>query len=84
MQLRGHCAGAVLGDAAQKRHHGARGLLVDDFLDGRRVLPERDAIGIRHLADEPRRNADAVVGEDGVGCYLLLERDPDRSRATGR
>ena len=39
IQLRSGRAGAVRGDGAQQGHHGARGLLVDDFVHLRAALP---------------------------------------------
>ena len=84
VQLRGSRAGAVRGDGAQQRHHGARGFLADDFVDGRRLLPERDAVGIGDFANEARSHANAVVGEDRVGGHLLLERDFDRAQSDGQ
>ncbi len=55
VQLRGRRAGAVLGDAAQQGHHGARRLLVDHLVDCGCLLPQSDAVGVRNFADEPRR-----------------------------
>ena len=51
IQLRGGGAGAVRGHGLQKDHHGARGLLVDDLVDGGPVFPQRDAVGVGDLAD---------------------------------
>src|SRR5579863_5707188 len=70
-------AGADFGDGSKERHHGARGLLVDDLIDGGRVLPEGDAVSVFDLADEARMDAEAVIWEDGVAGDLFLQGDFD-------
>ncbi len=70
--------------ALEEGHHGARGLLVDDFVDFGLVFPEGDAVGVGDLADEAGGDAEAVVGKDGVGGDLLLERDFDRADGDGQ
>jgi hypothetical protein len=48
------------------------------------VFPEGDAVGVGDFADQARRDADAVVGKDGVGGDLLLKRDFDRAQRHGQ
>ena len=84
LELRGGRAGAVLGDGAKKDHHGARRLLIDDLIHLGVVFPERHAVGAGYLADEAGGYAQAVVGKNGVGGDLLLERDFDRADGDGQ
>ena len=84
LQLRDCSAGAMRGDGAEQRHHGARGLLADDLVDCGRIFPQRDAVGVGDLANQARRDADAVVGKDGIGSHLLLERDFGRAERDGQ
>ena len=48
------------------------------------ILPERDAVGVGDFADEARGDADAVVGEDGVGVDLFLQGDFRRAKGDGQ
>ena len=49
IHLRDGSACPVGRDGAKKRHHGACRLLADDLVDGRRIFPERDAVGVGDL-----------------------------------
>ncbi len=84
IQLRCGRSRAMVGDIAQQDHHGASRLLIDHLFDGRRVLPECDAVGIGDFADQMRRYADAVIGEDGVGGNLLFESNLNRAECDGQ
>ena len=87
VQLFGGCASAVIGYAAQQRHHGACRLLVEHVFDCGSLLPQCDSVGVRNFADEVRSHADTVIGEDGVGGHLLLKRNlhrAQRHRQVGR
>ena len=54
------------------------------WVDGGPVFPQRDAVGVGDLADQVRRDADAVVGKHGVGGDLLFERDLNRAQRDGQ
>jgi len=75
LELAGCAAGAAADDLFEEAHHGAGCFLAGDFLDGGGLFEEGDAVGVRDFADEAGGDADAVVGEDGVGGYLLFEGD---------
>ena len=63
VHLRDSSAGAMGGHRLQKRHHGARRLLVDDLVDFGAIFPEGDAICVGDLADKVRRDAHSVIGK---------------------
>ena len=84
VQSRSDRACAAMRNLFEKNHHGASCLRADDFLDARRVLRHRNAVGRRHPPDQPGRDPDAVVGEDRVRRHLLAQSDLDRSERNGQ
>ena len=80
IQLRRRLPRTVRGHAPQQDHHRSRRLLVDYLVHRRFVLPQRDPVRIRHLADQPRRHAYPIVRKHRIRCHLLLKRDLHRAQ----
>src|SRR5260370_31966751 len=73
-QLARSHASAALDHALKKRNHGARGARTDDVASIGEILFQHVAFIVGDFSDVARLNAKAVIGKNGEGRSLLVER----------